>query len=90
MQLTTIALILLGLALALGAGWWLGRRRGSTIESERDIALDRAMEQLDRRFDDLAGRQQAAARARRQPGAGAVQRAVDIHNNLRQLVIGIH
>ena len=57
MELTTIALILLGLALALGAGWWLGRRRGSTIESERDIALDRAMEQLDRRFDDLAGRQ---------------------------------
>jgi len=57
MEPTTIALIVLGLALALVAGWWLGRRRAATIESERSIALDRAMEQLDRRFDDLAGRQ---------------------------------
>ena len=57
MEPITIVLILVGLALALGAGWWLGRRRAATIESERTIALDRAMEQLDRRFDDLAGRQ---------------------------------
>ena len=57
MDLTWIALIVLGLALALGAGWWLGRRRAATIETERTIALDRAMDQLDRRFDDLAGRQ---------------------------------
>ncbi|MGQ0385303.1 MAG: DNA recombination protein RmuC, partial [Gammaproteobacteria bacterium] len=35
----------------------LGRRRGSDLEAERALALDRAMEQLDRRFDDLAGRQ---------------------------------
>ncbi len=57
MEPTTITLILLGFALALGTGWWLGRRRAATIESERTIALDRAMDQLDRRFDDLAGRQ---------------------------------
>lgn len=57
MEPTAIALLLLGLAIALGAGWWLGRRLAGTIESERNVALDRAMEQLDRRFDDLAGRQ---------------------------------
>ncbi|MGH8250064.1 MAG: DNA recombination protein RmuC [Steroidobacteraceae bacterium] len=70
----TILLAILGLALALGLGWWLGRRRAAALEtevavlnarlsseqaleSERATALDRAMEQLDRRFDDLAGRQ---------------------------------
>jgi DNA recombination protein RmuC len=57
MSFTAIALIVLGLAIALLAGWLLGRRRVATIETERTIALDRAMEQLDRRFDDLAGRQ---------------------------------
>lgn len=73
-DLTTILLIVAGLALALGAGWWLGRRRAAAletevavlgarlateqaVEAERTVALDRAMEQLDRRFDDLAGRQ---------------------------------
>ncbi|MEX2151261.1 MAG: DNA recombination protein RmuC [Steroidobacteraceae bacterium] len=57
MTFTAIASIVLGLAIALLAGWLLGRRRVATIETERTIALDRAMEQLDRRFDDLAGRQ---------------------------------
>ena len=74
MDLTTILLIIAGLALAFGAGWWLGRRRAAAletevavlgarlateqaVEAERTVALDRAMEQLDRRFDDLAGRQ---------------------------------
>lgn len=74
MDLTTILLIVSGLALALGAGWWLGRRRAAgleteiavlgarlasekLVEAERTVTLDRAMEQLDRRFDDLAGRQ---------------------------------
>jgi DNA recombination protein RmuC len=57
MEPITIALLILGLALALGAGWWLGHRRAGTIESERGVALERAMDQLDRRFDDLAGRQ---------------------------------
>ncbi|MGE0466822.1 MAG: hypothetical protein AB7P44_10310, partial [Steroidobacteraceae bacterium] len=72
--MTTILLIVAGLALAFGAGWWLGRRRAAAletevavlgarlateqaVEAERTVALDRAMEQLDRRFDDLAGRQ---------------------------------
>ncbi len=57
MDTTTLLLLSLGVVLALGAGWWLGRRRGATIESERNATLERAMEQLDRRFDDLAGRQ---------------------------------
>lgn len=57
MSFNAIALIVLGLAIALLAGWLLGRRRVATIETERTLALDRAMEQLDRRFDDLAGRQ---------------------------------
>ena len=73
-DLTTLLLLIAGLALALGAGWWLGRRRTAAletevavlgarlateqaVETERTVALDRAMEQLDRRFDDLAGRQ---------------------------------
>ena len=57
METTTIVLLLLGIALALSAGWWLGRRRAGTLENEGKVAIDRAMEQLDRRFDDLAGRQ---------------------------------
>ncbi|MGQ0384161.1 MAG: hypothetical protein ACT4UP_05700, partial [Gammaproteobacteria bacterium] len=56
MDLTVILLFAFAIALGL-AGWWLGRRRGSDLEAERALALDRAMEQLDRRFDDLAGRQ---------------------------------
>jgi DNA recombination protein RmuC len=54
---TLLIVILLALAAALAAGWWMGRRRAAAIEAERTVALDRAMEQLDRRFDDLAGRQ---------------------------------
>ncbi len=74
MELTTTLLIIAGLAIAFGAGWWLGRRRAASLETEvavlgarlqtedaleaeRAAALERAMEQLDRRFDDLAGRQ---------------------------------
>jgi DNA recombination protein RmuC len=57
LDLTTLVVILLSLAAALGAGWWMGRRRAAAIEAERTVALDRAMEQLDRRFDDIAGRQ---------------------------------
>lgn len=74
MDLVTILLIVFGLAIALAAGWWLGRRRAAkletevavlgaklsseqALEAERALALERAMEQLDRRFDDLAGRQ---------------------------------
>ena len=74
MDLTTILLIIAGLAIAFGTGWWLGRRRGALLETElavlgaqlrseealdleRTATLERAMEQLDRRFDDLAGRQ---------------------------------
>lgn len=56
-DLTTLLVILLAVAAALTAGWWMGRRRAAALESERTLALDRAMEQLDRRFDDLAGRQ---------------------------------
>ncbi|MGQ0428692.1 MAG: DNA recombination protein RmuC [Gammaproteobacteria bacterium] len=56
MDLTVILLIALAIVLGL-AGWWLGRRRGADLEAERALALERAMEQLDRRFDDLAGRQ---------------------------------
>jgi DNA recombination protein RmuC len=74
MDLTTALLIIAGLALAFAAGWWIGRRRAGSLETEvavlgarlrseeeldaeRTAALERAMEQLDRRFDDLAGRQ---------------------------------
>ena len=74
MELTTTLLLIAGLAIAFGAGWWLGRRRSASLETEvavlgarlqtedaleaeRAAALERAMEQLDRRFDDLAGRQ---------------------------------
>jgi DNA recombination protein RmuC len=55
-----ITFILVVVAVAAGAllvGWWLGRRRRAALEAERTLAIDRAMEQLDRRFDDLAGRQ---------------------------------
>jgi len=57
LDLTALMVILVAIALALGAGWWMGRRRAAAIEAERTIAIDRAMDQLDRRFDDLAGRQ---------------------------------
>ena len=74
MDLTTALLTDTGLALAFAAGWWIGRRRAGSLETEvavlgarlrseedldaeRTAALERAMEQLDRRFDDLAGRQ---------------------------------
>jgi DNA recombination protein RmuC len=57
LDLTTLLVILASVAAALAAGWWMGRRRAAVIETERTLALDRAMEQLDRRFDDLAGRQ---------------------------------
>jgi DNA recombination protein RmuC len=53
----TLLLLLAALAAAFATGWWMGRRRAAAIEAERTLALDRAMEQLDRRFDDLAGRQ---------------------------------
>ncbi len=53
----TLVVVLFAVAVALAAGWWLGRRRASALEAERALTLDRAMEQLDRRFDDLAGRQ---------------------------------
>jgi DNA recombination protein RmuC len=56
-DLGILAVILAAVAGALAAGWWLGRRRAAAVEAERAIAIDRAMEQLDRRFDDLAGRQ---------------------------------
>jgi DNA recombination protein RmuC len=74
MELTTTLLIIAGLAIAFAAGFWIGRRRAASLETEvavlgarlqsedaleieRTAALERAMEQLDRRFDDLAGRQ---------------------------------
>ena len=57
LDLMTLLVIFAAIAAALGAGWWMGRRRAAAIETERTLALDRAMEQLDRRFDDLAGRQ---------------------------------
>ena len=50
-------MILVALGGALAAGWWMGRRRAAALEAERALSIDRAMEQLDRRFDDLAGRQ---------------------------------
>lgn len=53
----TLVVVLVAVAVAFGAGWWMGRRRRSAIDAERTLTLDRAMEQLDRRFDDLAGRQ---------------------------------
>ncbi|MGH8243847.1 MAG: DNA recombination protein RmuC [Steroidobacteraceae bacterium] len=56
-DLTTLVVILIAVAAALAAGWWMGRRRAAAVEAERGLALDRAMDQLDRRFDDLAGRQ---------------------------------
>ena len=56
-DLAVLAVLLVALAGALAAGWWLGRRRAAAVEAERAIAIDRAMDQLDRRFDDLAGRQ---------------------------------
>lgn len=56
-DLTTLLVVLLAVAAALAAGWWMGRRRAAALETERTLTLDRAMEQLDRRFDDLAGRQ---------------------------------
>ena len=56
-DLGILVVILAAVAGALAAGWWLGRRRAAAVEAERAIAIDRAMEQLDRRFDDLAGRQ---------------------------------
>jgi DNA recombination protein RmuC len=56
-NLTSLIVILIAVALALGAGWWMGRRRAAALAAERTVTLDRAMEQLDRRFDDLAGRQ---------------------------------
>ena len=57
LDLTALLVVLGAIAAALGAGWWMGRRRAAALEVERTLALDRAMEQLDRRFDDLAGRQ---------------------------------
>ncbi len=57
LNLTALIVILLAVAIALGAGWWMGRRRSAALAVERTVTLDRAMEQLDRRFDDLAGRQ---------------------------------
>jgi DNA recombination protein RmuC len=57
LDFTLLVVVLVAVAFALGAGWWMGRRRAAALEAERAAALDRAMEQLDRRFDDLAGRQ---------------------------------
>ncbi|MET0203283.1 MAG: DNA recombination protein RmuC, partial [Casimicrobiaceae bacterium] len=54
---TLLVVILVALGVALAAGWWMGRRRAAALEAERALSIDRAMEQLDRRFDDLAGRQ---------------------------------
>jgi DNA recombination protein RmuC len=56
-DLTALLAILAVICAAVAAVWWTGRRRASAIEAERALAIDRAMEQLDRRFDDLAGRQ---------------------------------
>jgi DNA recombination protein RmuC len=57
LDLAALVIILIAVAAALGSGWWMGRRRAAALETERTVALDRAMEQLDRRFDDIAGRQ---------------------------------
>jgi DNA recombination protein RmuC len=56
-DLTLLVVILVALGGALAAGWWMGRRRAAALEAERALSIDRAMEQLDRRYDDLAGRQ---------------------------------
>ncbi len=56
-DLTALMVILIAIAVAVFAGWWMGRRRAAALEAERALTLDRAMDQLDRRFDDLAGRQ---------------------------------
>jgi DNA recombination protein RmuC len=56
-DLTMLVVILVALGGALATGWWMGRRRAAALEAERALSIDRAMEQLDRRFDDLAGRQ---------------------------------
>jgi len=57
LDVAALLVILVAVAAALGAGWWMGRRRAAALEMERKVAIDRAMDQLDRRFDDLAGRQ---------------------------------
>lgn len=56
-DIALLVAILAAVATGLAAGWWVSRRRAAALESERAIAIERAMEQLDRRFDDLAGRQ---------------------------------
>ena len=56
-DLKLLFVILAAVAAAFAAGWWMGRRRAAALEAERSLSIDRAMEQLDRRFDDLAGRQ---------------------------------
>lgn len=72
MDTTTVLLAVPVVVLAFAAGWWLGRRRasaldtevavlrerldaGRTVQAEREALLARAMEQLDLRFNDLAG-----------------------------------
>ena len=57
LDLGLLVAILAAVAAALAAGWWMGRRRAAALEAEREVSIGRAMEQLDRRFDDLAGRQ---------------------------------
>lgn len=57
LDFVTLLVILVAVGAALGVGWLVGRRRAAAIEAERALTLERAMEQLDRRFDDLAGRQ---------------------------------
>ena len=49
MDLTTILLIIAGLAIAFGTGWWLGRRRGALLETELAVlgAQLRSEEALD-------------------------------------------
>ena len=58
LDLPTLLLLLAALAAALAAGWWMGRRRAAAIEAERAMALDRAMEQLDRAQEAISGRGQ--------------------------------
>ncbi len=57
MTFDVAALMVILIAVAGFGGWWMGRRRAAALEAERALTLDRAMDQLDRRFDDLAGRQ---------------------------------